>query len=69
MAYRANVLVEIKDRAVNGPMVDQIVGTARRQANPAALVVIVCRGYTREAEMRRKQHSTQQMQVMFKVVE
>jgi len=68
MVHRANVFVEIKDSAVSGPMVDQIVGTARRQANPAALVVIVCRGYTRDAEVRRKLWSTPQMDVMFKVV-
>jgi hypothetical protein len=68
MVHKANVLVEIKDRAVSGPMVDQIVGSARRQANRADLVVIVCRGYTRDAEMRRRQHSTEQMRVEFKVV-
>ena len=70
------IATEYKDYQVGGPLVDQIVGTARRASGRGRLntgifgIMIVCRGYTDEARKRADEHARNEgIRVDFKVVE
>jgi hypothetical protein len=69
------IATEFKDYQVDGPLVDQIVGTARRSSGKKRLnaeiygILIVCRGYTNEALKRANEHERNEgFRVQFKVV-
>ena len=70
------IATEFKDYQVGGPLVDQIVGTARRASGEVRLnaklfgIMIVCRGYTDEARKRAVEHEWNEgIRVQFKIVE
>ena len=70
------IAAEFKDYKVDGPLVDQIVGSARRAGGTGRLnadiygIMIVCRGYTSEARTRANEHQHNDgIRVSFKVVE
>jgi hypothetical protein len=69
--HKQKIVVEIKDRVINGPTVDQITGTAERVKRRFILIsdiIIICRGFTSDAEKRRDEVSTPERQVSFNVV-
>ncbi len=70
------IATEFKDYQVSGPLVDQIVGSARRASGKGRLnakiygIMIVCRGYTNEAQKRADEHERNEgIRVFLKVVE
>ena len=69
------IMTEFKNFTVTGPLVDQIVGSSMRAQDifaPAqtSSIFIFCRGYTSDAEQRRKHYAKHRnLKIVFKVVE
>jgi len=74
VSIKVLILSEFKNYTVTGPLVDQIVGTnMRAQDNfgpgSPSTIFIFCRGYTADAEQRRRHHEIhRKMTVTFKVI-
>jgi hypothetical protein len=75
-SHKRTIVVEFKDRKVDGPLVDQIAGTAQRVNNrfrPGWIsdLFIFARGFTAGAEKRRQELNDQsdgRRRVWFQVV-
>jgi hypothetical protein len=58
MTYRLRISVEMKDKTINGPMLNQIVGQALKGGNVQEIVVI-CRSVNRGALADKPKHESQ----------
>ena len=59
MTYSLRISVEMKDREITGPMLDEIVGKALKDGGNVREVVIICRRVNRGARKGAKKHEAQ----------